>query len=71
VAVFLLAVWALQLRPHHLGQWHTALVPATAVLVLASTLTPEPILVTGLLVAAMIGVSLVALHRPGAAARAP
>jgi low temperature requirement protein LtrA len=71
VAVFLLAVWALQVRPHHLGQWHTALVPATAVLVLASTLTPEPILVTGLLVAAMIGVSLVALHRPGAAARAP
>jgi len=70
VAVFLLAVWALQVRPHHLGQWHTALVPATAVLVLASTLTPEPILVTGLLVAAMIGVSLVALHRP-AAARAP
>jgi hypothetical protein len=45
-------------------------VPATAVLVLASTLGPEPILVTGLLVAAMIGVSLVALHRP-AAARAP
>jgi low temperature requirement protein LtrA len=70
VAVFLLAVWALQVRPHHLGHWHTALVPTTAVLVLASTLAPEPILVTGLLVAAMIGVSLVALHRP-AATRAP
>jgi low temperature requirement protein LtrA len=70
VALFLLAVWALQMRPHHLGHWHTALVPTTAVLVLASTLAPEPILVTGLLVAAMIGVSLVALHRP-AAARAP
>ena len=67
VALFLLAVWALQLRPHHLGRWHTALVPATAVLVLASTLVPEPILVTGLLVAAMIAVSLVALHRPAAA----
>jgi low temperature requirement protein LtrA len=70
VAVFLLTVWALQVRPHHLGHWHTTLVPATAVLVLASTLTPEPILVTGLLVAAMIAISLVALHRP-AAARAP
>jgi low temperature requirement protein LtrA len=70
VALFLLAVWALQVRPHHLGHWHTTLVPTTAVLVLASTLAPEPILVTGLLVAAMIGVSLVALHRP-AAARAP
>jgi low temperature requirement protein LtrA len=70
VAVFLLAVWALQVRPHHLGRWHTTLVPATAVLVLASTLAPEPILVTGLLVAAMIGVSLVALARP-AATRTP
>ena len=70
VALFLLAVWALQVRPHHLGRWHSALVPATAVLVLASTLSPEPVLVTGILVAAMIAVSLVALHRPGAA-RAP
>ncbi|HJW36169.1 MAG TPA: low temperature requirement protein A [Actinomycetes bacterium] len=70
VALFLLAVWALQVRPHHLGHWHTTLVPTTAVLVLASTLAPEPILVTGLLVAAMIGATLVALHRP-AAARAP
>jgi len=40
-------------------------VPATALLVLASSLTPEPVLVTGLLTAAMIAVSLVALHRPG------
>ena len=70
VAVFLLAVWALQVRPHHLGHWHTTLVPATAVLVLASTLAPEPILVTGLLVAAMIGVTLVALHRPAAPGQA-
>ena len=70
VALFLLAVWALQVRPHHLARWHSALAPATAVLVLAATLASEPVLVTGLLVASMIGVSLVALHRP-AAARAP
>jgi low temperature requirement protein LtrA len=63
VALFLVAVWALQLRPHHLGRWQSALVPGTALLVLAGTLTAEPILVTGLLVAAMIGLSLVALHR--------
>ena len=67
VAVFLLAVWALQVRPHHLVRWHSALAPATAVLVLAATLAPEPVLVTGLLVATMIGISLVALHRPAAA----
>jgi low temperature requirement protein LtrA len=66
VALFLLAVWALQLRPHHLGRWPSALVPATAVLVLASTFTAEPVLLTGLLVALMIGASLVALHRPAA-----
>jgi low temperature requirement protein LtrA len=57
VALFLLAVWALQVRPHHLGRWHGVLVPAAAVLVLASTLGPEPVLATGLVVAAMIAVS--------------
>jgi low temperature requirement protein LtrA len=62
VALFLLAVWALQVRPHHLGHWHSSIVPVTAGLVLASTLTAEPILVTGLLVATMIAVSLVTLH---------
>jgi low temperature requirement protein LtrA len=70
VALFLLAVWALQVRPHHLGRWHGALTPATAVLVLASTFTPEPVLVTGVLAAAMIAVSLATLHRP-AASRTP
>ena len=64
VALFLVGVWALQVRPHHFGRWHGALVPVTASLVLASTLTPEPILVTGLLTAAMIATSLVAVHRP-------
>jgi low temperature requirement protein LtrA len=62
VALFLVAVWALQVRPHHLGRWHGALVPAAAVLVLASTLTSEPVLVTGLVVAAMVAVTLVSLE---------
>jgi low temperature requirement protein LtrA len=62
VALFLVAVWALHVRPHHLGRWHGALVPAAAVLVLASTLTPEPVLVTGLVVAAMVAVTLVSLE---------
>jgi low temperature requirement protein LtrA len=64
VALFLVAVSALQLRPHHLGRWQSALVPGTALLVLAATLTAEPILVTGLLVAVMLTASLVILHRP-------
>src|SRR4029453_5103681 len=70
VALFLLAVWALHVRPHHLGRWPGAVVPATALLILPSTLTPEPVLVTGLLAAAMIVVSVVALQRP-AGSRAP
>jgi len=60
VALFLLSVWALQVRPHHLGRWHAALVPTAAVLVLAATLTPEPVLVTGLLVAALVAASVAA-----------
>jgi low temperature requirement protein LtrA len=71
VALFLMAVWTLQIRPLQLHHWHTSLVPATAVLVLVSTFGPEPILVTGLLVAAMIGLSLAALHRRPAATGAP
>jgi low temperature requirement protein LtrA len=70
VALFLLAVWALQLRPHHLARWHSAVVPATAALVLAATFTAEPVLTAGVLVAAMIAVSLVTLERPPAT-RAP
>jgi low temperature requirement protein LtrA len=62
VALFLVAVWALHVRPHHLGRWHGALVPAAAVLVVASTLTPEPVLVTCLVVAAMVAVTLVSLE---------
>jgi uncharacterized membrane protein YkgB len=49
-------------RPHHLGRWTGAVVPAAALLVLASTLSPEPVLVTGLLTAAMIAVTLVTLR---------
>jgi low temperature requirement protein LtrA len=71
VALFLVAVWALQIRPLRLHHWHTSLVPATAALVLVSTLGPEPILVTGLLVAVMIGLSVVSLHREGPATGAP
>jgi low temperature requirement protein LtrA len=67
VALFLLAVWALQVAPHHLGRWTGAVVPAAAALVLASTFSPEPVLLTGLVAAAMIAVSLVTLQRPAAA----
>jgi hypothetical protein len=55
--------------PHHLGRWHGAVVPVAAVLVLASTFSSEPVLVTGLVAAAMIAVSLATLSRHGQPAR--
>jgi low temperature requirement protein LtrA len=66
VAVFLLTVWALQLRPHHLGTsgtwgtWRAAVVPLAALAVLGATFTPQPVLLTGLAVAAAVAVSLAA-----------
>jgi low temperature requirement protein LtrA len=66
VAVFLLTVWALQLRPHHVGAsgtwgtWRAAVVPLAVLAVLGATFTPQPVLFTGLAVAAALAVSLAA-----------
>jgi len=49
VAIFLVTVWALQIRPHHAGLAHSVLTPAAAVLVLAATFTGHPVLGTGLI----------------------
>ncbi|MQY11391.1 hypothetical protein SRB5_15070 [Streptomyces sp. RB5] len=57
VAVFVLAVWALHLRPHHAGHRHAALFPAAAALILAATWTGQPVLVAGLVLAAAVTVS--------------
>ena len=64
VAVFLLAVWALQWRPHHLTGWHNVLAPVTAVAVLAATFTPEPVLVTGILLSALVAAGVVLAQDP-------
>jgi low temperature requirement protein LtrA len=63
VALFVLTVWALQLQPHHPGRWHTALAPTAAMAVLAATLTPEPVLVTGMLMAILVVTSVLAALR--------
>ena len=59
VAVFLLAVGFLHWRPHHLTRRHTALAPAFALAVLAATFVPEPVLVTGILLAVLVAVGVV------------
>ncbi|GII59633.1 membrane protein [Planotetraspora thailandica] len=57
VAVFLLAVWVLQQRPHHVGRGHNLIVPTAAVLVLAATFTGAPVPVTGVVMAVLAGVA--------------
>ncbi|WP_419994690.1 low temperature requirement protein A [Streptomyces boninensis] len=54
VAVFLVTLWLLHLRPHHAGRAHGWVGPVAAVLVLAASFTGEPVLVTGLVLVAAI-----------------
>jgi low temperature requirement protein LtrA len=61
VVVFLLSVWALQLRPHQPGPLAAAF-PAVAVLVLATPLTPAPVQVTAVLLAGLVAATVIASH---------
>jgi len=63
VAIYLTTVWALHFR-HKRPGWHRALaVPVAVALIVASSATPEPVLATGVLLVALVGVS-VAANRP-------
>lgn len=57
VAAYLLTLWILHLRPHHSGRAHQVLPPAGAALVLGATAVPHTVLVTGLLLAVLVAVS--------------
>jgi low temperature requirement protein LtrA len=63
VAVFLVAMWVLHWSPLHGGIWQQTLAPGFAVAVLLATFSPEPVLVTGLLAAAMVVVTTIAARR--------
>ena len=67
VAVFLIILWLLHLRPHRTGRWHEILPPCAAALALASTATPQPVLITGLLLTALVAVAVATAPggRPG------
>jgi low temperature requirement protein LtrA len=59
VAIFLLVLWLLQVRPHQAGRRQDALYPLTALLVLGATPIGGaglPVLVTGILLAGMVAV---------------
>ena len=66
VAVYLVAVWVLHYRDKDPGPLRSWVPPVAAVLVLAASFTPEPVLVTGVLLAGLVASSVVLAERTGA-----
>ncbi|MEV0247674.1 low temperature requirement protein A [Nocardia sp. NPDC050712] len=65
VFCYLLVVWWLMVRPHGANAPYGWTMPLIGVLVLAASFTPHPVPVAGVLMALLIGVSIVAhSHRP-------
>jgi asparagine N-glycosylation enzyme membrane subunit Stt3 len=62
VMLFLLTVWALHWRHKTPGPFRAVACPVTATVVLATSWSGEPVLLTGLAVAALVVVSLL-VHR--------
>jgi low temperature requirement protein LtrA len=62
VAVFMLAVWLLHYRAKAPGPFRTYIPPVAAALVVLASFTPEPVLVTGLLLAALVALSVAVSH---------
>ena len=60
VTVFLLAVWALHYATKNPGPMRTYAVPTGAALILASSFTPQPVLSTGLVLAALVAAAVIA-----------
>jgi low temperature requirement protein LtrA len=59
VTVYVLAVWALHYRHKRPGWPRTYAVPVTAIVVLGSSASPDPILVVGIILAVLVGLSVV------------
>lgn len=64
VGVFLLVLWGLHLRPHGPGLHRAVLVPAGVTAILAATFSPWPILLSGVVTAGLVAVSVVLSARP-------
>jgi low temperature requirement protein LtrA len=60
VTVFLLAVWTLHYSAKRPGPMRTWAAPIAAALILGSSVTPEPVLATGLILAALVAASVIA-----------
>jgi low temperature requirement protein LtrA len=59
VAIFVTAVWALHFRHKVPGPMRNFAAPVAAVLIVASSFTPEPVLATGLIVAALVAAAVI------------
>jgi hypothetical protein len=59
-AIYLVSVWALHVGAKPPGPLRTFAVPMTALLVLASSFTPDPVLFTGVILAALVAVEFAA-----------
>ncbi len=66
VCIFLLSVWAVHYRFKRATWVRSWAVPTAVVLILASSATAEPVLVTGLLMAALVALNTVATNRASA-----
>jgi hypothetical protein len=65
VAVFLVVLWALMVRPHQVSLLHAMVFPVGALLVLLAGLTSQPVLLVGLVLAALVAAGVaVAARRP-------
>jgi hypothetical protein len=60
VVLFLLTVWVLHWRHKQPGSFRAVACPLTAAVVLATSWTSEPVLLTGIAVAGLVAASLVA-----------
>jgi low temperature requirement protein LtrA len=71
VTLYLLAVWTLHYATKAPGPMKTYAVPTGAVLILASSFTPQPVLITGLLLASLVAAAVIArCFEPASAATA-
>jgi low temperature requirement protein LtrA len=63
VSLYLVMVWALQVRPHRPGGAHHAILLLGAALVLIATFSGQPVLIIGLLLAAIVATSMITASR--------
>jgi low temperature requirement protein LtrA len=71
VAVYLLTLWFLHVRPHGVRAARTVLYPVTAVLVLTTTWTGLPVLLTGLLLTGLAVVTFLIATRDNSSRERP